>query len=429
MRISIFTPTHRPDHLLDAWESIRDQDFHEWVIALNGKATLPTDFIADPRVRILTVPKRFHMVDDEPVDTTHWIGYLKSWACDQCTGDVLFELDHDDLLTPTAIAEVRAAFEDNPEVGFVYSNTVHCDMAFNKIERFQECWGWRYRETDFTWRGTTYRLDEHLHFDPTPNCVSRIWYAPNHLRAFRASSYREMGGYNIEMRVLDDLDLMCRMYAVTRFHHIDKGLYVYRYGNNTFAQSDINAEIQNNVYRIHDQYIESLAEKWSRDNNLDLIELGGRMNAKPGYQTVDLCDADWTWDLNNTPWPFADGSVGVIRAMDVLEHLDPKKVLDIWSEIYRVLAPGGYAFIQVPSTDGRGAFQDPTHSAGTFYNENSFYYYTRQEFQNYMPKGFRVRFQEMRLYTTEKNAMQVCWVIAHLVKLTDGVRVPGLVLI
>ena len=27
-----------------------------------------------------------------------------------------------------------------------------------------------------------------------------------------------------------------------------------------------------------------------------------------------------------------------------------------------------------PSTDGRGAYQDPTHVA--FYNENSFWYYT-----------------------------------------------------
>jgi len=30
-------------------------------------------------------------------------------------------------------------------------------------------------------------------------------------------------------------------------------------------------------------------------------------------------------------------------------------------EIYRVLCDGGWAMIEVPSTDGRGAWQDPTH--------------------------------------------------------------------
>ena len=49
---------------------------------------------------------------------------------------------------------------------------------------------------------------------------------------------------------------MCRLYETTEFHHIDKGLYVYRvHGNNTWLQ--FNEEIQNNVYRIYDQYIET----------------------------------------------------------------------------------------------------------------------------------------------------------------------------
>ena len=64
----------------------------------------------------------------------------------------------------------------------------------------------------------------------------------------------------------------------------------------------------------------------------------------------------------------------MIRAVDFLEHV-PDKVA-VFNELYRVLAPNGLLLSLTPSTDGRGAFQDPTHVA--FYNENSFWYYTER---------------------------------------------------
>jgi O-antigen biosynthesis protein len=49
-----------------------------------------------------------------------------------------------------------------------------------------------------------------------------------------------------------------------------------------------------------------------------------------------------------------------------------------------------------PSTDGRGAFQDPTHVA--FYNENSFWYYTESGYRDFVP-GITAKFQSSRLET------------------------------
>ena len=402
IKVSLFTPTHNSQWLIDLYNSIKDQNFHEWIIAYNNGATL-IEF-GDPRVKSYVIP-----------ECPKWVGPLKAFCCEQATGDILLEMDHDDLLTPDAIEEVQKAFED-PEVGFVYSNTIHASEDFGKIKRFDEGFGWRYREVEYQ----GHILDEHLHFEPTPSCLSRIWYAPNHLRAFRKSIYDQVGGYNKEMRVLDDLDLMCKMYAVTKFHHINKGLYVYRYHtNNTWIE--YNAEIQNNVYRIHDQYINDLVEKWAKDNKLQLIELGGRMNARAGYTTVDLREADINTDLNGA-WPFEDNSVGVVRSFDTFEHL--KDSIHTMKELHRILAPGGYAIIQVPSTDGRGAFQDPTHVS--FWNENSFYYYTDTRWNHYI--DCPVRFQAMRLFTTQKDVNGVCWTIAHLMKLPNE-RVPGPVMI
>ena len=393
MKISLFTPTHDSKYLKELYDSIKDQKFWEWVILYNNGAQV-IDF-RDSRVRTI-------ILEDVP----QWVGPLKAKACEICTGDILLEMDHDDYLTPDALEEVENAFED-PEVGFVYSNTIH-DKQFH----YNEAFGWNYRPVDE-------QNEEHISFPPTPDSISKIWFAPNHLRAFRKSVYEEVGGYNKEMRVLDDLDLMCRMYLVTKFHHIDKGLYYYReHGENTYLK--YNAEIQQNVFRIHDQYIESIVERWADVNGLLKIELGGRMAAKSGFVTVDLKEADVVCDLNKK-WKFADSSVGIIRAFDVFEHL--KDPIHVMKECQRVLAPGGWLICQVPSTDGRGAFQDPTHVS--FWNENSFLYYTKEFFAKYIDTP--VRFQSSRLYTTQKNEMGVCWVVAHLVNLKDGFRPAGLI--
>jgi len=78
--------------------------------------------------------------------------------------------------------------------------------------------------------------------------------------------------------------------------------------------------------------------------------------------------------------PFADGSVDEIQAIDFLEHIPIGKVVPLIEEIYRVLKLGGSFVSLIPSTDGRGAFQDPTHVS--FWNFNSWLYYMDDEYRN-----------------------------------------------
>ena len=66
-----------------------------------------------------------------------------------------------------------------------------------------------------------------------------------------------------------------------------------------------------------------------------------------------------------------DSSVGHPRR-DFLPKVQEK--VSLFNEFYRLLHHGGLVEILTPSTDGRGAFQDPTHVA--FDNENSFGYFT-----------------------------------------------------
>lgn len=408
--ISIITPTHDSRFLAELYDSLRNQKGSvpwEWIIVFNNGAE-PVPF-QDDRIKPHILWK-----------SEQWVGPLKAFACSKAAGDIILELDHDDLLTPDALEEVEKAFAD-PDVGFAYSNTVHALLngscpRHSKVQRFSEVFGWKYREVEF--EGAL--LDEHISFPPTPESVSRIWFAPNHLRAWRRELYERIGGHSKDMRILDDLDLMCRMYAESKFKHIDKPLYVYRvHGQNTWLKPDINKEIQGNVYRIYDQYIYRLVERWAAMNGYRKIELGGRMAAQPGYETVDLKDADIIWNLNKR-WPFKDSSVGVFRAFDVFEHLrDP---LHTMKEVYRCLAPGGWLFCQVPSAEGTGAFSDPTHVS--FWNERSFKYYTEARLAKYIDTP--VRFQAPRLYTTAKDSEGVCWVRADLISCKDGYRPCGL---
>jgi hypothetical protein len=275
----------------------------------------------------------------------------------------------------------------------VYSNALHATGNLDKRERFSDVFGWRYRETEF--QGKV--LDELISFAPLPESVSRVWFGPDHLRAFRRSVYQKIGGHDKDMQILDDSDLVCRMYLETKFRHIDKGLYVYRvHGKNSWLR--FNKDIQDGVYVVYDKYIGRLVDKWAG--------LNGRLSVNFTGNVKELA-------------PLSDNSVGVIRASDTL-CLMPDKTA-VMEEIYRILCPGGWCLITVPSTDGRGAFQDPRHVS--YWNENSFLYYTDKRWGDFI--GSPVRFQAPRLYTTEKNDNQVCWTICHLLSLKNGYRPCG----
>lgn len=117
--------------------------------------------------------------------------------------------------------------------------------------------------------------------------------------------------------------------------------------------------------------------------NVDIFEVPRSPDAM--FQLADL----------KQRWPWDDGSVDYIRAWDIIEHLPDK--IHTMNEAWRVLRAGGEFDIVVPTTDGRGAWQDPQHCS--FWNRNSFWYYTesninRQRFA--AAYGITARFRVVR---------------------------------
>lgn len=101
-----------------------------------------------------------------------------------------------------------------------------------------------------------------------------------------------------------------------------------------------------------------------------ILNLGCSDNHLAGAVNVDVCEpADQIADLRER-WPWEDSTVERIIAHDVFEHL-PDKIHTL-NEAYRVLQKGGTIDLVVPTTDGRGAFQDPTHCS--YWNLNSLFY-------------------------------------------------------
>jgi O-antigen biosynthesis protein len=374
-KLSIITPTHDTKYLKELESSILKNDYQnwEWIVFLNNGAEYQSGPNTDKRIRVIK----------STINSTN-VGAVKKQACSYATGEIIVEVDHDDLITPDCLRKVEAAFR-NEKVGFVYSD--NAKLADNFVP-YNPYWGWTWRL--FNWYGEELIAMNSLPL--TPGRLGHIWYAPDHVRAWRTDVYNLVGGHDETLSICDDLDLIHRLYQVTRFKHIPEVLYVYRIdGENTWLER--NAAIQEKSQELFHKNIYSLADRFSKINGLYKIDLCGGFNRPDGFISVDKYNGDVTADLDEGI-PFADGSCGVVRAYDALEHLkDPVKTM---KEIHRVLAPGGILLSHTPSTDGRGAWQDPTHVS--FWNENSFWYWTRPEQMKYI-RNDNHRFFESSLKT------------------------------
>jgi O-antigen biosynthesis protein len=409
MLLSLFTPSHNPRYLDDCYRSLARQTNPnwEWIVVLNGGAAVWRPPEADERVKVTRgrFPRK--------------VGAAKHAACELCNGDVLVELDHDDVLTPTCVAEVHDAFEANPDVVLVYSDfaQINEDGSPN-YDRFNQAMGWVYTEEVLD--GTSYLRCHAL--APYPHNVAYIWYAPNHVRAFRRSTYLSVGGYDPKLEVLDDQELMARLFLAGDFLHVDRLLYLQRiHKRNTQVEPTTNAFIQEQTVRYYDEYISELAVAWARRRGLAVLTVQTPTSppapeSDPGELVVI--------DPNDPQLGRGDDTVAVVNAVELLQRLPDRA--RFFNECARALVHAGLILTRTPSTDGRGAFQDPSHVA--FYNENSFWYLTQARFRASLPAlTARLQVSRVRTFfpTPWEQQMSIPYVDANLLVVKDGPRQGG----
>lgn len=387
--ISIFTPVH-PQSLRwlgECYDSLVEQTVTdwEWVVVPNRGAVVPDRIASDKRVKVYPFPDSAF----PPIGESAAIGALKRYATERCSGDIYVELDCDDLLRQDALDKIGEAFAQG--AGFVYSDFAEfTDGTWGKRQYNSACNWQRY---DCEYKG--HPLWAMRAWPPHAASFLNIYWAPNHVRSWRRDVYWHAGGHSRELPVADDHALNVATYLTVgekRCTHIQDPIYFYRVhgdgSNSCFIHNDAIQEISKKTYR---EMVSQVALRFAADHGFLAVDLGGGFGSPPGFTSVDLTNADIITDLNER-WPFEDDTVGVVRAHHVLEHLADS--IHTMNEMYRVLAPEGFALIEVPSTDGKGAWQDPTHK--TFWNSNSFGYYTSPHLAKFIPE-FKGRFQSWNI--------------------------------
>lgn len=108
--------------------------------------------------------------------------------------------------------------------------------------------------------------------------------------------------------------------------------------------------------------------------------------------TIDIdpnCGADVIHDLNVTPWPFEDDTFDEIHAYEVLEHLgrqgDYISFFAQFSEIYRILKPGGLLIGTTPAFRSRWVWGDPGHTR--YFGPESLVFLDQRQYTNQVGKS------------------------------------------
>jgi len=238
--ISVYTGTYNTgDYLRDTYQSLREQVYPnwEWIVVDDGSSDGTWE-------RLLEISQEDHRVYPYKMKHNGKIGNTKDVATRLSNGEYVVELDHDDMLTDFALAEIKKAFDD-PEVGMVYSN---CGSFFTDGSPHQfndEFWKNRYRDTEY--HGKIYKecINPNIYDRFGPNHWQQFgWFltvGPNHVRCYRTKTLREFGGYNRHMPVADDWDVLSRFFLKSKCVHVDKMLYLYRFHdawqNTTFLRN------------------------------------------------------------------------------------------------------------------------------------------------------------------------------------------------
>jgi len=255
--ISVVTTTYNtnPDVLARTWASLKAQTFRDWEWVIWDDSTTNDvwnqvyGFASDERYKIQMHRSHVHSGS---------IGSVKRKGFMVAEGNILAELDHDDELTVDCLQKVNDAFLANPEVGFVYSDWCEI-LPSGESGVYPKGWAFGY--------GSEYWSDQYgvwVMSAPPVNEITmgHIVSAPNHIRAWKADLYREIGGHNPTLPVADDYELCVRTYLATDMVHIPEMLYRQHIGGHT-AQRQRNDLIQRLVAEISAEHAGSIKAKAS----------------------------------------------------------------------------------------------------------------------------------------------------------------------
>lgn len=209
-RISVLMPTYNtPVHLLDrAIGSVLAQVYDDWELCIADDASVDTRTSEalevwsqrDPRIKVMFCEKNGH------------ISRATNAAASLASGEFLAFLDHDDELTPDALAEIAIAVADAPDTDYLYSDDDKIDKDGRRFSpQFKPGW--------------------------SPTLLLSYMYM-SHVKVVRRSLFTELGGFRAGFEGAQDYDFALRMSERTcRIVHVPKVLYHWRVVSGSTAAS------------------------------------------------------------------------------------------------------------------------------------------------------------------------------------------------
>ena len=157
------------------------------------------------------------------------IGFNKRVIASACDGDYLVEIDHDDEITKDCLEQIKKAFDAYPDSDFVYSHAME-EMDGEPVWYTDEfALGQGY------YSAATVNDVYHPRVAMTPDInfltVRHIVGLPNHVRCWKREFYHKIGGHNLDLSVLDDMDILIRTFLYGKMCKVDKVLYVQHEGS------------------------------------------------------------------------------------------------------------------------------------------------------------------------------------------------------
>lgn len=190
--------------------SVRHQLYSHWELCIADDGT------QNPKLLhyLETLAKSESNIHVTFSEKNHGISKATNRALALATGDFVAFLDHDDLLTPDALAEMVLAIAAVPEVGYLYSDE-------DKIDRYGR------------------RKDPFFKPDWNPNLLTSLNYT-SHLSLIRRTLITECGGLREGLEGAQDWDLILRVtekLTPQQIIHIPKILYHWRLSKSSSARS------------------------------------------------------------------------------------------------------------------------------------------------------------------------------------------------
>ena len=124
------------------------------------------------------------------------------------------------------------------------------------------------------------------------------------------------------------------------------------------------------------------------------LDIGCGETKNDGFKGIDkraLPGVDFVHDLEEFPWPIADGSVSLATASHVFEHIRPQYSIKLMDEIWRIMEPGGTLAVAVPYPGSAGYWQDPTHCNGWSQTTWEYFDPSRYLYKIYKPKPWEIQ--------------------------------------